>query len=259
MQLHFKSFGSGTPLIILHGMLGMLDNWQSFGQDLSDHYLIYLMDLRNHGKSSWDSRMDYMVMAEDVKETMEAQWMYEGAIILGHSMGGKAAMQLALAHPELVKALIVLDIAPVEYSSSHEIILQALQDIELEGVTRRQEVSEPLNQAINNESIVNFLMKNLSRQKDGSYRWKVNLEAVRNNYQALLSPPIFEDVPFNGPTLFVRGGLSNYLLDDHLKKIGHWFPNNKIVTIDSAGHWIHVDAPDRLSEILLAFTRQNGL
>jgi pimeloyl-ACP methyl ester carboxylesterase len=93
MQLHFKSFGSGTPLIILHGMLGMLDNWQSFGQDLSDHYLIYLMDLRNHGKSDWDPKMDYLVMADDVRETMEAQWMYEGAIIIGHSMGGKTARE----------------------------------------------------------------------------------------------------------------------------------------------------------------------
>ncbi|MBK8502414.1 MAG: alpha/beta fold hydrolase [Saprospiraceae bacterium] len=259
MQLHFKSFGSGTPLIILHGMLGMLDNWQSFGLDVSDHYLTYLMDLRNHGKSSWDSRMDYMVMAEDVRETMEAQWMFEGAIILGHSMGGKTAMQLALAQPELVKALIVIDIAPIEYPGGHEIILQALQNIDIESITSRQEVLEDLSQTINSKSVVHFLMKNLSRNKDGSYRWKVNLEAVSDNYQALLSAPVFEDAPFYGPTLFVRGGQSNYILDEHLTKIDHWFPNNKLASIDSAGHWIHVDAPRRLQEIILTFTQQSGL
>lgn len=257
MQLHLKSFGSGEPVLILHGMLGMLDNWQNFGRILSRQHLVYLVDLRNHGNSGSEEEMGYQAMAEDVKETMEAQWLYEGAIVIGHSMGGKTAMQLALDHPDLVKALIVIDIAPVTYQGGHEKILAALNQVKLSSVDSRQAVFDELIDSIPNPRIVNFLMKNLSRKKDGSYQWKVNLRAITKNYNQLLGAPVYTNTPYEGPTLFVRGGQTQYISSDAEGRIGEWFPNNEIVTIQDAGHWVHADQPEQLGQIIETFIEKN--
>lgn len=253
MQLHFKSFGSGDPLIILHGMLGMLDNWQSFGKEMSHRHLVYLMDLRNHGRSKHRPTLSYREMADDLRETMEHQWMYDGAIIIGHSMGGKTAMQLALDHPEFVNILVVLDIAPVRYTGGHEQILGALNHINLSEVKSREDVSDQLSKEISDQAIINFLMKNLGRSKDGSYLWKMNLKAITREYPNLLMAPEYSGEPFYGPTLFVRGSRSNYIATEHHTLINEWFPNAQIVTIENAGHWVHVDQPEKLKNVLQDF------
>lgn len=259
MQLHFKSFGSGQPIIILHGMLGMLDNWQSFGKDLSRDYLVYLIDQRNHGKSGWSDYMDYPSMAEDLRETMESQWMYEGAVVIGHSMGGKTAMQLALMHPELVKALIVIDIAPVEYPGGHEEILQALKEVPIEEISDRQEVFDQLSAKIDNPAIVQFLIKNLTRNKQGGYRWKLNLVAIEANYDHLLAIPQYQGHPYQGPALFVKGARSTYITAGGEKNIREWFTKAKVTIIAEAGHWVHADAPTVLKDTLVQFLTDSGL
>jgi esterase len=259
MQLHFKSFGSGQPIIILHGMLGMLDNWQSFGKDLSRDYLVYLIDQRNHGKSGWNDYMDYPSMAEDLKETMESQWMYEGAVVIGHSMGGKTAMQLALLHPELVKALIVIDIAPVEYPGGHEEILQALKEVPVEKITDRQQVFDQLSAKIGNPAIVQFLIKNLSRNKQGGYQWKLNLVAIEANYHHLLAVPKYHGYPYQGPALFVRGAQSDYIAPPGEQRIREWFAKGRIATIAEAGHWVHADAPAVFKDTIDQFLIDSGL
>lgn len=257
MQLHFKSFGSGEPIIILHGMLGMLDNWQSFGRELSTNHLVYLIDLRNHGKSGHNQTISYTDMANDLRETMESQWMYDGAIVMGHSMGGKIAMQLALDHPSLVKMLIVVDIAPVQYQGGHEKILEALQSINFVGINSRQEIFEQLADKIDDKSIVNFLTKNLSRSKDGSFAWKMNLEAIANGYSNLLAAPAYSETPYVGPTLFIKGAKSNYLASEHESRIRTWFPNAVIKTIAGAGHWVHADQPMQLKKVLEDFISEH--
>ncbi len=249
MQLHFKSFGSGEPIIILHGMLGMLDNWQSFGKYLSRNHLVYLVDQRNHGKTGWSDEMDYPVMAEDLKETMEHQRMYSGAVILGHSMGGKTAMQLALNYPDLVKALIIVDIAPVKYPGGHELILDAMKAIDVQKISERPQVYDQLIKQIQNPVIVNFLMKNLSRDKDGGYRWKLNLEVIVANYDNLLASPSFGTTIYAGPALFIKGGQSSYMNDGE-EIIHQWFSNSQVITIDKAGHWVHADQPEALGNVI---------
>ncbi len=257
MQLHFKSFGSGEPIVILHGMLGMLDNWQSFGKDLSNNHLVYLVDQRNHGRSGWSDEMDYHVMAEDLKETMEHQKMDSGAVIMGHSMGGKTAMQLALNYPHLVKALIIVDIAPVKYTGGHELILDAMKAIDLRRINERKQVYDQMIKQIHNPGIVNFLTKNLSRDKDGGYHWKLNLEVIAANYDNLLASPSLGTTIYAGPALFIKGGESPYM-DDGEERIHQWFSNSQVITIDEAGHWVHTDQPEALRKVIDDFLNNSG-
>ncbi len=256
MQLNFKSFGSGQPFVILHGLFGMLDNWQSIAKDLSHNYLIYLMDHRNHGRSDHDDRMDYLSMAGDVRETMESQWMYDGAIIMGHSMGGKTAMRLALQDPDLVKYLIIVDIAPISYDGGHEAILEALERVKIQEIDSRNKVQELLSKEIQDPEVVLFLMKNLTRAKTGGYAWKMNLKAITKNYRKLMDFDTTNCIPYEGPTLFIKGGLSNYLTEESLGPIQHWFPNNEIITVEQAGHWIHAEKPAEVKNIIRNFLQQ---
>lgn len=253
MQLHFKSNGSGDPLIILHGLFGMLDNWQSFASHLSSAYYTYLVDLRNHGRSPHAPEMSYELMAEDLRETMESQWMYDGAYVIGHSMGGKVAMQLALSHPDLVKALVIVDIAPVTYKGVHEGIIEALLNVPLDLVRSRAQVSAILEREIKNTTISAFLMKSLLRQKDGSFRWRMNLTSIAASYQALQAAPTWQGHPYQGPTLFIKGAQSDYLTTGSSKEIRKFFPNATISTIEGAGHWVHADEPIKLRQEVNGF------
>ena len=253
MQLHFKSDGSGDPLIFLHGLFGMLDNWQSFANYLYSSYYTYLVDLRNHGQSPHAPEMSYLLMAEDLRETMESQWMYDGAFVIGHSMGGKVAMQLALTYPDLVKSLVIVDIAPVAYKGGHEGIIEALLKVPIDQVTSRSEVSEMLDQYIQNTAITGFLLKNLLRQKDGSFIWRMNLTSIAAHYQALLAAPTWQGLPYLGPTLFIKGAQSNYLTDESSAEVFKFFPNATISTIEGAGHWVHADQPAKLLQAVNEF------
>ncbi len=177
MNLNYKTIGEGQPLIILHGLLGMLDNWQSISRQFADYHQVFIIDQRNHGRSPHDELIDYPSMAEDLHDFLHEHDLQQ-VNIMGHSMGGKTAMQFAHTYPERVNRLIVVDIAPKTYPPGHQTIFEALLGVELDKVASRADVEEVLAAKIKEERIRLFLLKNLTRTKQGAYRWKVNLEAI---------------------------------------------------------------------------------
>lgn len=254
MQLNYKTFGHGEPLIILHGMFGMLDNWQRFAKEISNDFSVFIVDQRNHGRSPHFDAFNYEVMAEDLFEFMHDHFMFE-AFILGHSMGGKTAMQMALMEPDMVPKLIVVDIAPKPYGPHHHAVLKALTSIPIKKVKSREEVKEILREHIADIGVRQFLLKNLSRVKTGGYRWKMNLDAILMHYDKILDFNPMED-PFENPTLFVRGGKSDYIVEGDEPLIMQQFSNARIETIDHAGHWVHVDAYEPLMTLSRDFLNE---
>ncbi|NND06047.1 MAG: alpha/beta fold hydrolase [Saprospiraceae bacterium] len=234
-------------------MLGMLDNWQSFAKRLSHDYMVIMLDLRNHGRSSHDRLMTYDLMAFDVQQFMEQNWLYEGAVVMGHSMGGKVAMQLAAVHPELVKKLTVVDMAPSDYEPAYWGLFNALQGIVLEDIDRRGEVLEQLMEKLGDEAVVGFLAKNLARNRDGSFFWRMNLPAIISNYELLLKAPPFPKTLVEVPTLFIKGANSSYIQQEQINHIDQKFSTYEIVEIQDAGHWVHADNPDELEKTVVSW------
>jgi len=254
MELNYKMLGQGEPLLILHGLFGMLDNWQTLGRRFAEHHLVYLLDQRNHGRSPHVQSMSYPEMAEDLHEFMVANWIHETSV-LGHSMGGKTAMQLALTYPDSVSKLIVVDMAPKAYSGGHEFIFEALQELDLQAIQDRQEADTQLAERIAEQSIRLFLLKNLSRAKGGGYRWKMNLPVIYEDYPQILAP-LEAGSTYPGPALFIRGERSGYLRDEDWPDILERFPRARLETVAGAGHWVHAEAPDELFQLVIRFLRE---
>lgn len=254
LELNFKTFGQGDPIVILHGLFGMLDNWQAVGRKLAEDYTVYLVDQRNHGRSPHHENMDYASMAEDLLYFMESQWMFK-AHIIGHSMGGKTAMEFSLAHPDMVDKLVVVDIAPKVYPGGHQEIFEALQSVNLAQVKERSEVYEQLKERIDDYGVLQFLLKNLSRNKKGGYEWKMNLPVLFSNYQNMLDA-IESNGLFDGPALFIRGDKSNYILEEDFPLLEALFPNASVETISGAGHWVHAERPEELLKLIRAFLEE---
>ena len=252
MKLHYKIFGKGEPIIILHGLFGMLDNWRSMARSLEEQYQCILADLRNHGKSPHAEEIDYNLMAEDVKEVMD-HLRLETVHLWGHSMGGKVAMQLALAYPERIKTLVVIDISPRAYPPHHDNVLDAIGAIHLGEIAERSEAEQILrNHLGNDEATIQFLLKNLSRRPGGGFEWKANMPVLIREYDSFMHG-ISSDRSFKKPVLFVRGELSNSVKDEDWPEIQQLFQEARLVTIPGAGHWVHADKPDELKEAILAF------
>lgn len=251
MKLNYKQFGQGEPIIILHGLFGTLDNWQTIAKKLAENYMVFIIDQRNHGKSPHSDAFSYKILAEDLKAFMLEQHMYE-ATIIGHSMGGKVAMRFALDYPDMVTKLVVVDIAPKQYSGGHQVIFDAMFDLDLEKLTDRQSIDEALKASIPEDSIRLFLMKNLARQKDGGYRWKMNLPVLYKEYQEILSAIEAEDA-YDDEVLFIRGGRSRYIKDEDVLEIQEIFPLMRLETISNAGHWLHAEAPKMFIKIVNDF------
>lgn len=253
MELNYKSFGQGDPIIILHGMFGTLDNWQTIGKQLAENHTVYIVDQRNHGRSPHDDLIDYPTMSADLKHFMESHWIFK-AHIMGHSMGGKTAMQFALEHPDMVDKLIVVDIAPKEYPGGHEPILEALKDLDLDKIAERSEAEDFLRERLTDydEGVILFLMKNLSRKKGGGFEWKMNFAAIYNHYEDILGA-LRSDHPFEGETLFIRGEKSRYIQDEDWQNTQALFPNSELQTIAKAGHWVHAEQPDAFLEAVREF------
>lgn len=250
LQLNYKQFGQGQPLIILHGLFGTLDNWQTLARRLSAHYMVFIIDQRNHGRSPHDDAFNYEILAEDLRDFMEAQWIYE-AIIVGHSMGGKTAMQFALNYPDMVEKLMVVDIGPQQYKGGHQTIFEALFALNLPTVQNRKEAEAQLATRIDSMAVRQFLLKNLTRNKEsGQYEWKMNLPVIYENYQNILAP-ITSNETYDGETLFVKGGKSDYLSSNDINDIRQLFPKADLHTIAEAGHWIHAEAPDAFFDMIL--------
>lgn len=250
-DLNYKELGQGHPILILHGLFGTLDNWQTIAKYLAEDFSVYMLDLRNHGRSPHLDDMNYALMAEDVRQFMEAHWLHE-AYVMGHSMGGKVAMQLALDNPDMVEKLIVVDIAPRTYSGSHYEIFAALLSLDLAHISDRAEAEAHLYQYEKDPGVVQFLMKNLSRKKEGGFEWKMNLPVIHQHYPEILAN-ITGEHPFEHPALFIRGARSRHIQDSDLPEIQRLFPAAQIETIADAGHWVHADQPAALLEQVKRF------
>ena len=272
MELNYKEFGSGEPLIILHGLFGTLDNWQTIAKQLAQEYTVFILDLPNHGRSPHtEGVFDYEIMADALAVFLQEHWIYETRLV-GHSMGGKLAMQFALSHPDVVKKLVVVDIAPKLYKNGHQDVFDALFAIDLTTLTDRKEAETILMDKLNGDiGTVLFLMKNLTRKnsvnneedtvtqsvmtqnalKGGLFEWKINLQDLFDNYDNILKAPIGE--PFLKPTLFIRGSESPYIQDRDKSFITNLFPNATLETLEGAGHWVHADKPQELLAALNRF------
>ena len=253
MRLHFKESGQGTPLVILHGLFGSLDNWLGVAPKLAEHFHVFVVDLRNHGQSPHSAEMSYPLMAGDVAKFFDERGLGNAAV-LGHSMGGKVAMQFALSHPERVPKLIVVDMAPRVYKPSHAAIFSALFALDLSAFQTRHRIEEALGPAIPNLVVRRFLLKNLGRDGAGKLFWKINLRGIAENYP-LLGESLSATTPFVKPALFLRGGKSNFITAADEPMILQLFPQAEMQTIDDAAHWVHADKPEEFTGRVLNFLR----
>lgn len=259
MQLNYEKTGSGDPVILIHGLFGDLDNLKSISRHLADNYAVINLDVRNHGQSPHTDKMNYADMADDVLAIAD-QEQFDRFHLLGHSMGGKIAMELALCHPSRVRSLIIADIAPVAYDARHSTILEALTAIDLDKVSSRQDANSQLAESIKAEGVRQFLLKNLRKAHDTDeqqgWYWRFNLPALKNNYDVLIGEPT-RDGQYTGPTLFIRGSQSDYVTEEHRDAIGQRFPNARPKTIDGAGHWLHAEKPAAFNQIVSGFLEKH--
>lgn len=253
MKLFYRNYGSGEPVIILHGLFGISDNWVTHAKRLAEKYEVFVPDLRNHGQSPHSSTFNYHAMVDDLKEFMKDHAL-EKAMIIGHSMGGKVAMNFAIEHPYMVQKLVVVDISPRAYDtrSIHEDIISAMQSVNFDEVDYRKDVEEKLKSEITSERIRWFILKNLYRMNRGRLAWRINISDIAANMDQIAKGIVF-DGAYPGPAMFVRGSESDYITVKDEKLILEYFPNATIETIEGANHWVHADAPDELCDLLSSF------
>ncbi len=250
--LSFREYGAGPPLIILHGLFGSSANWASMARRLSHERRVLCPDLRNHGRSPHTPHMSYPDMVADVRRFMDDHRL-DRAAVLGHSLGGKVAMGLALASPARIERLVVVDIAPVTYRHSYAGIIRALRGLDLSKVTSRAQADSLLEPALPEVGLRQFLLQSLSAA-DGGYEWRVNLEAAARNEPEIKSFATGgQTQPYRGETLFIRGALSDYVSSDHYPIIHRLFPAARIQVVSGAGHWVHVEQPDSFCDVLEPF------
>ncbi|MFN5336792.1 MAG: alpha/beta fold hydrolase [Bacteroidota bacterium] len=240
MQLNFKKSGSGPPLVILHGLFGSADNWYSIAKDLEGSFTLYLVDQRNHGDSPHSSVWNYEVMVEDVRELLDTEGL-DSVYLMGHSMGGKTAMNFAVRYPGRVRKLIVGDIAPRYYPIHHQVILEGLNALDLSQLQSRKEADDHLAKFIPELGIRQFLLKSLGRDGQG-FAWKINLSVITEKIEEV-GKALEEGAIFEGPTLFLSGANSNYIQEKDLSDMKRHFPNFTWVSIPNAGHWLHAEQP----------------
>lgn len=248
MKLFYRELGQGQSIVILHGIFGSSDNWLTQAKILGEHYHVYSLDLRNHGQSSHDSAFDYKVMADDLKEFIETHNLKD-PIVIGHSMGGKVSMNFALAYPDLLSKLIVVDIAPRPYNLEHYVIIDGLKAVDINTISSRNEADEQLSKFVPEADVRQFLLKNLQRKSEGGFSWKINLPVIDKNLSN-----IGLDLQYNGtfdkPTLFIRGGKSRYVRDADMNRIQEIFPLAKMETLDT-GHWVQAEKPKEFVEVVM--------
>jgi len=251
MKLNFKSYGENGPIIIiLHGLLGSLDNWHRIAKQLSTDHKVYTLDQRNHGRSPHDYVFNYEVMSADILEFFE-EHQIEQATLIGHSMGGKTAMHFTLLHPDKVAKLVVVDIAPKEYKRGHDDVFKALFAVNPSVIESRKDAEEQVESFIPDFGVRQFLLKNLTRNDEGNYQWKMNLPVIHEQYDNIRVKLI--DGMFHGPVLFIRGGKSPYVQDDDFENAKDTFPNADLEQVEGAGHWVHAEAPNEFIEAVRKF------
>jgi esterase len=250
LKLHSQIIGHGEPVVLLHGLFGSGSNLRGLARSLADHYCCHLPDLRNHGLSPHSPMMDYPAMAADVIHYMDSHNI-DSAHLLGHSMGGKVAMQAALNYSDRVKKLLVADIAPVKYPAHHNDVLQGLAAIKLQDIHSLADADTQLAAYVSEKPVRNFLLTNLKRNADGNYHWLPNLQAIEQQYHCIADG--VSGAPFSGETLFIKGSESNYLVASHRERVTALFPNAKTRIITNAGHWLHTEKPQIFNRMVARF------
>ncbi|MEM0995739.1 MAG: alpha/beta fold hydrolase [Bacteroidota bacterium] len=254
MELNFKTFGSGPALIILHGLFGSLDNWQTLARKYAAHFSVYIVDQRNHGKSPHtDAAFTYRSLADDLLAFMEQQGMYS-ASLLGHSMGGKVVMQFAAENESMVERMVVADMATRRYSPHHDAVLQVLASIPFAELDSRKAATEWMTEQMSDVATRQFLLKSLQRTLNGphEFAWKFNFPVLYRDYDLILEA-VEADFALDVPVLFLRGGDSNYVRDEYLLEIREIFPQAELATLEGAGHWLHADQPQAFFDTSLKF------
>ena len=257
MHLFSRKAGSGKPLVILHGLFGISDNWNSLAKRWAESFTVYTLDLRNHGQSPHAEEFDYTVMAEDVIEFFGEEKLQE-VVLLGHSMGGKVGMRLALDFPQALSKLIVSDIAPKKYAEHNRNVVDALLKVQPEKLSSRKEAEAILAQQNLDNGTIQFLLKNLfwKDEADGSKHlaWRFNLDVIDRKLSAV-SEATDSPAPCEVETLFIRGDRSHYIKDEDFAEIKRIFPSSEIVTIANAGHWVHADNPQAMYDAVMQFCK----
>jgi pimeloyl-ACP methyl ester carboxylesterase len=252
VELHYYQNGEGPPLVILHGFLGMADNWRSQALLFGTRYTVYCVDQRNHGRSPWGAPFDYPTLAADLLQFANHHQL-ERFTLLGHSMGGKTAMEFARQNAHRLDKLVVADIAPVAYAPHHQSVLAALNAVPLHRLQNRTQAEEAMKAHLPNDAATRqFLLKSLVRETDGTFGWRFNLELLTQAYANILAGVDY-DQPIATPTLFVRGGKSQYVDDAGLAKARAMFSNLETCTLPNAGHWVHAEAPEAFYQAVAEF------
>ncbi|HTV88054.1 MAG TPA: alpha/beta fold hydrolase [Stellaceae bacterium] len=250
-------YGAGPPIAVLHGLFGSGRNWATIARRLAAKHRVVALDLRNHGNSPWADTMTYREMAEDVLFTLRALGIGRCAL-LGHSMGGKAAMVAALWNGGEIERLVIVDIAPVRYEPRHMSLVRAMRALDLSRIRRRSEADGALAAAVPDPAERGFLLQNLVLD-DGRARWRLNLAAIEYAMPDLVDFPVMPaGIDYRGPALFVAGGRSDYLLPAHEPTIARRFPGAQIARIGDAGHWLHAERPQSFFDVVEPFFAIHG-
>ena len=248
MKLFFRELGQGKPIIILHGLFGSSDNWLTQAKLFAPNYKVFSVDQRNHGQSPHSDDFDYSSMVADLNEFIQDQRISD-PVIIGHSMGGKTAMNFALAHPDTISKLVVVDISPKAYNLEHYTIVEGLKAIPIDKLSSRNEADDVLSQHVPEPDVRQFLLKNLQRKSTGGFSWKINLPVIANKLSN-----VGVDLQFAGqfgkPTLFIRGAKSKYVRDEDWKRIAEIFPAAQLQTMDT-GHWVQAEKPQEFADVVM--------
>lgn len=251
MNLFYKTFGEGKPLFILHGLFGSSDNWITLGNKFSEEYQVVLLDLRNHGQSPHSDIWDYPSMAQDIY-VLSNNLGFKKINLLGHSMGGKVGMTIADKYPQLLNKLIVADIAPKYYPIRHRKIIDGLLSINIKQIENRTKAEKQLASYISEPAIRMFLLKNLEKNSEGGFRWKINLDII-NNHLENVGQATIPTSKISTPTLFIRGINSDYVSDEDIMEIRKYYSNSAVESIGNAGHWLHAEQPEAFMNTVLKF------
>jgi esterase len=252
MKLYAKQYSeSGAPLVILHGLYGNQGNWSTHARQLALQYAVYAFDARNHGQSPHANSMRLEELADDVAETMDSLGI-ASAHVLGHSMGGKTAMLLALRAPQRVRSLVVVDIAPVAYKKGLDTVLNALLSLDLATLESRSAADAQLAQHIASKAVRDFLLANLQRSAAGAFQWRINLPVIRDYFGEVTGWPEQHDA-YEGPTLFIRGEKSDYVLPQYYEAMRQQFPRGTLKVVANAGHWVHAEKPEAVQRLVGKF------
>ncbi|WP_294672479.1 alpha/beta fold hydrolase [uncultured Fluviicola sp.] len=250
MKLQHRIIGEGKPLIILHGLFGSSDNWQTHAKRFSDYFQVILVDQRNHGHTDWSDEFDYDILAEDLHELITDLGL-EKVNLLGHSMGGKTVMRCAQLYPDTIEKMIVVDMGIKGYPPHHQEILKGIAALNATPMDSRSAAEEVLLPFVPENGTRQFLMKNLYWIEKGKLAWRMNVEVLEREMQNILKAIPDEEVFVQ--TLFIRGGMSKYILDEDIPEIEDRFPDSSFLTIENAGHWVHAEQPEEFMNAVLEF------